>query len=211
MSNARINRIMSCIRMLCSFLEDDEDDYEDYDRSAAAKIKGLPKEPVRDIDFIPNDTIEKLYDKFMEEKRYRDATLLGILYDSGVRKNEVLQVEKDSIKEDGNATNKVRGKRGKIFPVLYFNHTKKAFKLYKETKEDPLYHALQYPMNMVLEIVDDKILLHLPYTYHRYDVEKDFFKLENPSFGSDIITIPIEKFSIDIIKRICDFRPCNWS
>lgn len=136
LSNARINRLMSATRMICAYLEDDEDEYEDYERSAAAKIKGLPKQRVRDINFIPNEDIEALYQKFMDEERYRDATLLGILYDSGCRKNEILQVEKATIIDDGNATNKVIGKRGKVFPVLYFNHTKTAFKKYNETRKD---------------------------------------------------------------------------
>ena len=135
MSNARANRLMSAVRTLLSYLEDD-DDYEDYEINQAAKVKGLPKEEVRDVVFLEDEVILKLYDKLMKEKRYRDATLLGILYDSGSRKNEIAQVLRDSIKPDKNASNIVVGKRGKKFPVLYFRLTKEAFEKYNETRTD---------------------------------------------------------------------------
>ena len=135
-SNARANRMMSAVRTLLSYLEDD-DDYDDYNINAAAKIKGLPKEEVREIVFLPDEVIMNLYKKFMNEKRYKEATLLAILYESGCRKNEILQVRRDSIKEDGNASNEVIGKRGKKFKVVYLDYTKKAFKKYdKERGED---------------------------------------------------------------------------
>lgn len=132
-SNARANRLMSAVRTLLNYLEDD-DDYEEYTQNQAAKIKGLKKEEVRDIIFIPDEVVLQLYDKLMKEERYKEATLLGILYDSGCRKNEILQVRRDSIKEDGNITNIVIGKRGKKFPVLYFRLTKEAFKKYNEQR-----------------------------------------------------------------------------
>ena len=89
MSGARRNRILSVIHMLTEFLENDVDEYEEYERSASAKIKGVEKGKVRTILFIENDIIQKLYDKFMKEERYRDATLLAILYESGCRRNEI--------------------------------------------------------------------------------------------------------------------------
>lgn len=133
-SNARANRLMSAVRTLLSYLEDDDDN--DYEINAAAKVKGLPKESVRDIVFLTDKNILDLWQKFMDEKRYKEATLLGILYDSGSRKNEIIQVRKDAIKQDGNATNIVVGKRGKKFPVLYFRLTKEAFVKYNETRTD---------------------------------------------------------------------------
>lgn len=133
-SNARANRLMSAVRTLLSYLEDDDDN--DYEINAAAKVKGLPKESVRDIVFLTDKNILDLWQKFMNEERYKEATLLGILYDSGSRKNEIIQVRKDAIKQDGNATNIVVGKRGKKFPVLYFRLTKEAFAKYGETRTD---------------------------------------------------------------------------
>ena len=133
-SNARANRLMSAVRTLLSYLEDDDE--TDYEINAAAKVKGLPKEAVREVVFISDDVILQLWDKLMKEHRYKEATLLGILYDSGSRKNEIIQVRRDAIKQDANATNIVIGKRGKKFPVLYFRLTKEAFVKYDETRKD---------------------------------------------------------------------------
>ena len=71
----------------------------------------------------------------MKEERYKEATLLALLYESGCRKNEILQVKRDSITDEGNATNQVIGKRGKKFRCLYFSHTKEAFKKYDEQRK----------------------------------------------------------------------------
>lgn len=136
LSSARINRLLSCIHMLLNFCENDDELYEDYTRNASEKVKGLPKEPVREITFISDEVIGKLYDKLMKEERYREATLLAILYDSGCRKNEVLQVERASITDEGNATNMVVGKRSKKFKCLYFSRTKESFKKYEAARED---------------------------------------------------------------------------
>lgn len=136
MSSARVNRLLSAIHSLFSFCEDDDELYEDYDRNASAKVKGLPKQQIREMVFIPNDILQQLYDKFMEEKRFRDATLLAILYESGCRKNEIIQVRRDSITDDGHSTNQVIGKRGKKFKCIYFSHTKEAFKEYEKTRTD---------------------------------------------------------------------------
>lgn len=132
LSNARVNRLMSCCRSLMAYIEN-EDDY-DYETNVAAKIKGLPKENVRDIVFLSNDIIMKLYNFFMKEERYKEATLLALAYESAARKNELAQVLKDSIKPDRNCTNFVIGKRGKKFSLLYFDLTKKAAKKYLEQR-----------------------------------------------------------------------------
>lgn len=132
-SSARSNRIMSCTRSLLTFCEDD-DDYE-YDVNYAKKVKGLPKEQVRDIHFLADDDILKLKDYLVENKEYQKATLVMLLYDSAGRKNEVAQVQKHSFfDESKNSTNRVIGKRGKVFPLLYFNGTKECAKLWLEQR-----------------------------------------------------------------------------
>ena len=45
MSNARVNRLMSSIRSMLAYVEDDEE--YDYEVNYASKVKGLAKEPVR--------------------------------------------------------------------------------------------------------------------------------------------------------------------
>lgn len=136
LSNSRANRLMSCLRSLLGFLED-SDEY-DYDSNQAARIKGLPREQVRNIVFLENHEVMTLYKYFMKEKRYRDATLLGLLYESAGRKAEIAQVMKDSVHEGRNCTNMVRGKRGKQFRLLYFNLTQQAARLYLEERGEDL-------------------------------------------------------------------------
>lgn len=133
MSSARVNRILSVLRTFLLYLEDDDD--VDYERSAAAKIKGLPKEAVRDIVFIPNDVVIALINKLDAEKRYEEATLAALMFESGARRNEIRQVEKYSFYDDSkNATNIVIGKEQKKFRVLYFGLTKRCAKKYLDER-----------------------------------------------------------------------------
>lgn len=132
MSSARVNRIMSVCRSMLTYVE--EDDEYDYDNNIAAKVKGLPKDPVRDIVFLSNDTIMTLYNYFMDKGKYKEATLLALAYESSARKNELAQVLKDSITDQRNCTNIVIGKRGKKFSLIYFDLTKRAAKKYLEAR-----------------------------------------------------------------------------
>ena len=132
-SNARTNRLMSCCRSMLTYVEED-DDY-DYDNNLAAKVKGLPKEHVRDIVFLDDSVILELVDKLMEKKDYQKATLVALLYDCGSRKNEIAQVEKESFYDESkNLTNKLIGKRGKIYRAVYHSLTKKCVKKYLEER-----------------------------------------------------------------------------
>ena len=137
LSAARCNRILSSVHMMLEMASDDDDLYEDYDRNASEKVKGVPRNPVREITFVPDEHIKLLYDYLMKEERYKEATLLAILYDSGVRRNEVLQVKRTDIADDKNSTETVViGKRSKKFKVIYFSRTKEAFKKYEATRTD---------------------------------------------------------------------------
>lgn len=135
-SNARSNRLMSAVRSLLDFVEDDED-YE-YDMNVAKKIKGLPKEEVREIHFLTDEQIMKLKEELVRRKEYQKATLLMLAYDSCARRNELHQVVKDGFLEN-NSTNIVIGKEGKKFPLVYFEGTKEVAKLYlKQRGEDDI-------------------------------------------------------------------------
>ena len=133
MSNARVNRLLSALRSMLTYATDD-DDYDDIEINYAAKVKGLQKDKVRDIVFLSMDEVNYLYDTLIKNKKYQQATLLGLMIDSACRRNEAYQVEKSSITEDGALTNTVVGKRGKKFRLLYNDMTKKAFKLYMEQR-----------------------------------------------------------------------------
>lgn len=129
-SNARANRLMSCVRSLLTYCEDD-DDY-DYDNNVAKKVKGLPKEAIRvneDNFFMTFDQIIRIREELLRRGELQLAVLHMILFDSGARRNEVFQVKKHGLL-DGNKTNLVVGKRGKQFPLVYLNDTKELVRQY---------------------------------------------------------------------------------
>jgi site-specific recombinase XerD len=138
-SNARANRVMSAVRSLLTYCEDD-DDY-DYENNVAKKVKGLPREPVRtneDDFFLSFEQVMKLREELLNRGRLQDAVLLMLFFDSGGRRNEVFQIIKNGIL-DGNKTNIVTGKRGKTFPLVYLNDTRDLIANYlKERGEDSI-------------------------------------------------------------------------
>lgn len=132
-SNARTNRLMSACRSLLDFCENEEE--YGYNNNAAKKVKGLGKESVRDIVFLTDEEILGMKKYLIEKEEYQKATLLMLLYDSTARKNEVAQVLKESFYDkEKNFTNKVVGKRGKIFTLLYFDGTSECAKLWLEQR-----------------------------------------------------------------------------
>lgn len=73
----------------------------------------------------------------MVRENYRDALLIAILYESTRRRNEIYQLKKDWIDVNENVTSKkVRGKRGKQFPVFYFDKSIEAYKKYMKQRTD---------------------------------------------------------------------------
>ena len=134
LSNARHNRILSSLRSMLTFAEDNDDDY-DYLTNVAKKVRGLPKESVREIFFLTDDQILKLVDELINRKEFQKATLLALAYDSSARKNELSQVEKYFFYDlNKSNTNKVIGKRRKVFNLIYFSLTKKCAKLWLEQR-----------------------------------------------------------------------------
>jgi len=137
-SNARHNRLMSALRSLLTYCEEDDD--LDYDNNTARKVKGLRKDPVRDIIFLSNEQVMKLKDELIKSEKYMLASILMLAYDSAGRKNELFQVQKECFYDKNrNHTNIVIGKRAKKFPLLYFDATKECVELFlKQRGEDEL-------------------------------------------------------------------------
>jgi len=181
-SNARVNRLLSAIRSLMSYCEDDTD--YDYDSSTATKVKGLPKQPIREIHFLTDEQIMKIKKVLLDRKEYQKATLLMLAYDSAGRKNELFQVLKHSFYDSNvNITNTVIGKRGKPFELVYFSGTKECAKLYlnergeddidsmwvirdgntvKQIDVDTIYNWFKY-MVSILETIENK---EIPFSPH---------------------------------------------
>jgi len=134
MSNARVNRIMSSCRSMLAYIED-SDEYE-YEINQAQKIKGLPKDPVRTDEssfFMSFDQIMKIREKLIEMGDIQLALLHMMLFDSGARRNEITQIKKHGLL-DGNKTNQVVGKRGKLFPLVYLDDTKELVRQWLEIR-----------------------------------------------------------------------------
>lgn len=134
MSNARVNRLMSSIRSMLSFVEDD-DDY-DYEINYASKVKGLAKEPVRineDDFFMTFDQVMRLREELLNRGETQLALFVSIAFDSAGRRAELHQITKYGLLE-GNKTNIVTGKRGKKFPLVYLNDTKELIRKWLEER-----------------------------------------------------------------------------
>ena len=124
-SNSRRNTLMSSLKSMLDFAEL-SDDWE-YEINAARLIKGLQKESVKPIIFVPDSAVMYLYDELMRREQFQHATLLMLAYESAGRRAELAQVTKYSFTDPSrNNTNEVIGKRRKVFSLVYFDLTRKA-------------------------------------------------------------------------------------
>ena len=129
-SNARHNRLLSSLRSMLDFAENETGEYG-YDINIANKVKGLPKRAVREIIFLSDQQVLKLIDELILQEEYQKATLLALSYDSAARRGELVQVKKNSFYEQkNNNTNVVVGKGNKRFILLYFSLTKRCVELW---------------------------------------------------------------------------------
>lgn len=138
-SSARINRLQSSLRTFLEYLSIDEDYSEDFkEQNRMRTVKSQPKQPVRDIVFLTDDEISDIIDKLLEQGKTQIALYVSLSYDSAGRINEVKQVEKEGFTTN-KKTNVVIGKRGKQFPLIYFNRTRIIAKQYlTERGEDDI-------------------------------------------------------------------------
>ena len=131
-SAARINRFQSSVRNLLEYACISED--YDYEVNQMQHIRGLQKEPVREIVFLTDQQVNILIDELLKRGHYQKALWVSISYESGGRRNEVLQIEKDGFL-DKNQTNTVIGKRSKKFKLIYFNRSKILYKLWMKQRD----------------------------------------------------------------------------
>lgn len=139
LSSARHNRMMSCVRSLLSYAEQ-EDEYE-YSNNLAKKVKGLPKDPVRTDEsafFMSFSQIMRIREELLKRGDLQLAVLHMLMFDSGARRNEIAQVKKHGLL-DTNKTNVVVGKRGKRFPLVYLDDTRELIRQFlTERGEDQI-------------------------------------------------------------------------
>ena len=142
LSSNRVNRMKSAMNSMLTFCE--EDDEYDYEVNYAKKVAGLPKEKVKvneDDFFFTYEEFIKVRDKLIEIGDLQTATLWSIGFDSAGRKNELYQILKQGLL-DGNKTNIVRGKRGKMFSLAYLNDTKEIIRKYLEERGEDSIESL---------------------------------------------------------------------
>lgn len=185
LSNARANRLMSAVRSMLSYCEDDDE--TEYENNVARKVKGLPKEPVKtneDDFFMTFDQIIKIREELIKRGKLQLAVLHMFLYDSGGRRNEVYQIKKQDV-IDGNKTNVVVGKRGKTFPLVFLNDTRELAQQYLvergednidslwvsgkyENKKEVTYGALYdrvVAISQILSEIEEKEINVFPHSY----------------------------------------------
>lgn len=121
-SNARINRFQSSLRNMLQYCVMEEDLYPDYQINPMSLIKGLEKKKVRDIYFLTDEQVSYLIYKFLTLGKIQIALWVSMCYDTGARRNEILQIAKKDILKK-NITNEVVGKRGKKFKLIYSHRT----------------------------------------------------------------------------------------
>lgn len=137
LSNDRVNRLLSATRSMLEYASNEEDYEDEIEINYASKVKGLPKEKVRDIYFLTDEQVDKIYKHLIEKGQYQKALYLSLSYDSAGRRNEIFQVTKDCFVNGDKMTNLVTGKRGKEFRLLFFSRTKECAELYlKQRGED---------------------------------------------------------------------------
>lgn len=130
MSANRANRLKATANSILTFCEED-DDY-DYDTNVAKKVKGVPREKVKtneDNFFFTYDEFVKVREVLIANNDLQTAVLWSLSFDSAGRRNEIAQVTKHNLL-NSNKTNIVRGKRGKLFSLVYLNDTKELIAKY---------------------------------------------------------------------------------
>ena len=89
---------------------------QDIETMSAEKIE-LPKNPERQVEFLDNDELQRLFDAVKQEKnelpRLRDIAIMQTLFSTGLRVSEVASLRRDSINLDRREFT-VRGKGSKL-------------------------------------------------------------------------------------------------
>lgn len=128
-----MDRILSAIRTMMGYAQDDDDEYEEYMINPASRIKGLAKEPVREITFLSHEQIDLLRAYLLEHKMLQHLCLLDNLYDTGARVNEVFQVKNTETISKGYL--KVTCKGGRNEYILLHSRCRESIKLHFAAKQ----------------------------------------------------------------------------
>lgn len=111
---------------------------QDIETMSAEKIE-LPKNPERQVEFLDNDELQRLFDAVKQEKnelpRLRDIAIMQTLFSTGLRVSEVASLRRDSINLDRREFT-VRGKGSKLRLVFLSQEAAEDIKKYLEKRKD---------------------------------------------------------------------------
>jgi site-specific recombinase XerD len=108
-------------------------------KALAAEKIDLPKNPSRQVEFLEQDDLQKLFDATDQEKndllRLRDRAILELLFSTGLRVAELASLTKQivNLKKDEFS---IKGKGGKIRIVFLSDRAREALKKYLSTRQD---------------------------------------------------------------------------
>ena len=147
-SPKRMRRVKSAVSSLSNYIENilsEESEYEDY-RSIIKKIESPVNETVREKTVMTDEQMDKLLDTLVERKEYERAVAIAILYYSGMRKAELLQMKMSFFTPDRlefgciYKTDKIRAKgrgvRGKQINKFVMNKVDKYLDLWRQKRDE---------------------------------------------------------------------------
>lgn len=99
----------------------------------------LPKNPQRQVEFLEDDELKRLFDATKQEKdevvRLRDYAILQTLFSTGLRVSELASLKRDNINIERREFT-VRGKGSKLRLVFLSDEAAEAIKNYLKKRED---------------------------------------------------------------------------
>ena len=136
-STASHNHYLSSVKCLMEFAEDA--DHVEYKQNVCRKLKGTKIERVREIIFLDDDQVTRLYEELLRREDYQMAAYLALSYDSTARRAEIMQVEKKGFSDPSRRNTNYVHKKGDPVksPLFYDRRTVQAVGLWlKQRGED---------------------------------------------------------------------------
>lgn len=138
------NQRLACIHAFCKFVQAEEPIYIDN----LQKIIKIPfkKNIQKVIDYLTPEYIKILLEQpnISKKNGFRDLVIMSLLYDTGARIQELIDLKVKDIRIDAPSTVTLHGKGDKYRQVPIMNNTKNLLKEYMEkTKKFPNQHLFE--------------------------------------------------------------------
>lgn len=129
----RLATFRAVLSSLSNYIERILDDEYPTFRNVVKVLEPIRVEPVREKTILTPEEIEKILSVLVEQKQFQEACWLALLYSSGMRKSEAVQMKVDFFNSENIVfdimyrTSKIRtkgrGKMGKQVPRYIFTYT----------------------------------------------------------------------------------------